>query len=276
MGQLSKQAPERPPTTLPSDIVPNPKEEYKAIHLRSGKVTGLEAKVSEEPVKKEALEEAKSQEEHSLPRHPDNPFLVDILQYSAKPKAPKYKPKMLYPQRLQKASKDKQFSRFLEAFKKLQINISFAEALEKMPLYAKFMKELLTNKRNWKESETMVLIKECSAIIQKDLSEKMQDPRSFFIPCTIGDITIQRALCDLGVSINFIPLSLMRKLQIDEVKSTRISLQLADHSIKFPLGVIENLVVKVVLFIFPADFVILDMEEDNNACIILGRPFLAT
>ncbi|XP_015944519.1 uncharacterized protein LOC107469655 [Arachis duranensis] len=216
MGQLSKQALERPPTTLPSDIVPNPKEEYKAIHLRSGKVTGSEAKVSEESVKKEALEEAKSQEEHSLPRHPDNPFLVDILQYSAKPKAPKYKPKMLYPQRLQKASKDKQFSRFLEVFKKLQINISFAEALEQMPLYAKFMKELLTNKRNWKESETM------------------------------------RELCDLGASFNFIPLSLMRKLQIDEVKSTRISLQLADRSIKFPLGVVENLVVKVGLFIFPA------------------------
>ncbi|XP_020981469.1 uncharacterized protein LOC110272994 [Arachis duranensis] len=66
-----------------------------------------------------------------------------------------------------------------------------------MPLYAKFMKELLTNKRNWKESEIMMLTKECSAIIQKDLLEKMQDPGSFLIPYTIGDITIQRALCDI-------------------------------------------------------------------------------
>ncbi|XP_072088066.1 uncharacterized protein [Arachis hypogaea] len=144
-----------------------------------------------------------------------------------------------------------------------------------MPLYAKFMKELLTNKRNWKESETVVLTKECSAIIQKDLPEKMQDPGSFFIPCTIGDITIKRALRDLGDSINLMPLFLMRKLQIGEVKSTRISLQLADRSIKFPLGVVENLLVKVGPFIFSADFVILDMKEDKNASVILKKSFLA-
>ncbi|XP_057719725.1 uncharacterized protein LOC130934155 [Arachis stenosperma] len=145
-----------------------------------------------------------------------------------------------------------------------------------MPLYAKFMKELLSNKRNWKESEIMVLIKECSAIFQQDLPENMQDPGSFLIPCTIGDITIQRALCNLRASINLMPLSFMRKLQIDEVKPTRFSLQLADCSIKFHLGVIENLLVKVGKFIFLADFVILVMEEDKNASIILGRPFLAT
>ncbi|XP_016178173.1 uncharacterized protein LOC107620541 [Arachis ipaensis] len=153
--------------------------------------------------------------------------------------APEYKPKISYPQRLQKASKDKQFSKFLEVFKKLQINIPFVEALEQMPLDAKFMKELLRNKRDWKESETV------------------------------------RALCDLGDSINFMPLSLMRNLQIDEVKPNHISFQLADRSIKYPLGVVENLLVKVGPFIFPADFVILDMEEDKNASIILRRPFLA-
>ncbi|XP_025616943.1 uncharacterized protein [Arachis hypogaea] len=120
----------------------------------------------------------------------------------------------------------------------------------------------------------MVLIKECSAIIQQNLPEKMQDLGSFFIPYTIEDITIQRALCDLGARINFMPLSLMRKIQIDEVKPTHISLQLADRSIKFPLGVVENFLMKVGPFIFLADFVLLDMEEDKNASIILGRPFL--
>ncbi|XP_015945112.1 uncharacterized protein LOC107470237 [Arachis duranensis] len=104
----------------------------------------------------------------------------------------------------------------------------------------------------------------------------MQDPISFFIPCTIGDSTIQRALCDLGASVNVMPLSLMRKLQIEEVKPARISLQVTDCSIKFPLEVVENLLVKVGPFIFLADFVILDMEEDKNASIIFGRPFLAT
>ena len=102
----------------------------------------------------------------------------------------------------------------------------------------------------------MVLTKECSAIIQHKLPEKMQDPGSFVIPCTIGDVTIQRALCDLGASINLIPLLVMKKLQIEEVKPTRISLQLADLSIKLSVGVVEDLLVKVGPFIFPVDFVI--------------------
>ncbi|XP_057734094.1 uncharacterized protein LOC130949366 [Arachis stenosperma] len=104
----------------------------------------------------------------------------------------------------------------------------------------------------------------------------MPDPRSFVIPCTNGDVTIQRALCDLGASINLMPLSLMKKFQIEEVKPTRISLQLADLSIKLPVGVVEDLLVKVGPFIFPVNFVILDMEEEVKSSIILGRPFLDT
>ncbi|XP_016162592.1 uncharacterized protein LOC107605278 [Arachis ipaensis] len=120
----------------------------------------------------------------------------------------------------------------------------------------------------------MVRTKECSAIIQKNLPEKLKDPGSFVIPCTFGEVTVERVLCDLGASINLMPLSLMCKPQIEEIKSTKIFLQLADRSLKFSLGV-ENLLVKVGTFIFPTDFVILDMEEDVNASIILGRPFLA-
>ncbi|XP_057760580.1 uncharacterized protein LOC130980958 [Arachis stenosperma] len=104
----------------------------------------------------------------------------------------------------------------------------------------------------------------------------MPDPGSFVIPYTIGDVTIQRALCDLGASINLMPLSVMKTLQIDEVKPTRISLQLANLSIKLPVGVVEDLLVKVGPFIFPIGFVILDMEEEVKSSIILGRPFLAT
>ncbi|XP_016206525.1 uncharacterized protein LOC107646897 [Arachis ipaensis] len=136
--------------------------------------------------------------------------------------------------------KDKQFSMFLEVFRKLEINIPFVKALEQMPLYGMFMKELLRNKRYWKEVETM------------------------------------KALCDLVESTNLMPLSLMRKLQIDEVKPTPICLQLADYFIKYPFGVVENLLVKVGSFIFLSNFVILNIEEDKNASIILGRPFLAT
>ncbi|KAL4329403.1 hypothetical protein AHAS_Ahas13G0296600 [Arachis hypogaea] len=88
-------------------------------------------------------------------------------------------------------------------------------------------------------------------------------------------MTLDKALCDLGASINLMPLSMMRKLAIEELKPTRMSLVMADRSIKTPNGIVENLLVKVGEFIFPADFVILDTEEEGNNSIILGRPFLA-
>ncbi|XP_029152452.1 uncharacterized protein [Arachis hypogaea] len=86
---------------------------------------------------------------------------------------------------------------------------------------------------------------------------------------------IEKSLCDLGASINLMPLSLMKRLQIHELKSTWVALQMVDKSIKQALGVVENVLVKVGNFFIPADFVILDMEEDYNTPIILRRPFLA-
>ncbi|XP_057734350.1 uncharacterized protein LOC130949720 [Arachis stenosperma] len=145
-----------------------------------------------------------------------------------------------------------------------------------MPLYTMFLKELMTRKRNWGEKETVVLTEECSAIIQKKLPQKMKDLGSFQIPCIIGDITIEKALCDLGASINLMSLSTMRRMRIEEAKPTRMALQLADSTLKFPHGVVEDLLVKVGEFIFPTDFVVLDMEEQANTSIILGRPFLTT
>ncbi|XP_015955020.1 uncharacterized protein LOC107479396 [Arachis duranensis] len=145
-----------------------------------------------------------------------------------------------------------------------------------MPLYAKFLKDLITKKRSWQEKETVVLTQECSAIIQKGLPPKLKDLGSFLIPCTIGNIAIDNSLCNLGASINLMPLTMMKKMMIEELKPTRMSLQLADRSIKIPNGVVENLLVKVRNFIFPADFVVLDMDEEGRNSIILGRPFLAT
>nr|XP_025661411.1 uncharacterized protein LOC112757029 [Arachis hypogaea] len=150
------------------------------------------------------------------------------------------------------------------------------ESLEQMPLYAKFLKELMTKKRNWREKKTIVLTEECNAIIQKKLLQKMKDPRSFQIPCIIGDISIEKALCDLGASINLMSLSIIKRMRIEEVKPTRMALQLADRTFKFPHGVVEDLLVKVGDFIFPSDFVVLDIEEEANTSIILGRSFLVT
>ncbi|XP_015940419.1 uncharacterized protein LOC107465946 [Arachis duranensis] len=87
---------------------------------------------------------------------------------------------------------------------------------------------------------------------------------------------MEKALCDLGASINLMSLAMMKKMKIEEAKLTRMALQLADRSFKFPHGVVEDLLVEVGDFIFPADFVVLDMEEGAKTSIILGRPFLAT
>nr|XP_025692621.1 putative mediator of RNA polymerase II transcription subunit 26 [Arachis hypogaea] len=93
-----------------------------------------------------------------------------------------YIPPLPYPQRLQRELKDQQFSKFLEIFKKVEINIPLAKALEQMPLYAKFLKKLINKKRSWNEKETVILTKECTAVIQKGLPPNLKDPVSFFLP----------------------------------------------------------------------------------------------
>ncbi|KAL4356980.1 hypothetical protein AHAS_Ahas09G0140900 [Arachis hypogaea] len=126
-------------------------------------------------------------------------------------------PPLPYSQRIQKELKNQQFPKFLEVFKKLEINLPHAEALEQMPLYAIFFKELINKRRSWNEKETLILTQQCSAVIQKGLPPKLKDPGSFFLPCTIGNMSIDKALCDLGSSINFMPLSMIRKISIEEV-----------------------------------------------------------
>ena len=140
-------------------------------------------------------------------------------------------------------------------FKKLHINIPFAEALAQMPKYAKFMKEILRNKRKLEDHETVMLNEECSAILLNKLPPKLKDPGSFTIPCTIGNSYFEKALCDLGASINLMPLSVFRTLGLGEPKPTSVSLQLADRSIKYPRGVIEDMLLKVKKLYFPADFI---------------------
>ncbi|XP_038885929.1 uncharacterized protein LOC120076237 [Benincasa hispida] len=104
----------------------------------------------------------------------------------------------------------------------------------------------------------------------------MKDPGSFTIPCTIGILTISRALCDFRASINLMPLSLYRKCDIGEVQLTTVSLQLVDRSLTYLGSVVEDVLVKVGKFIFLVDFMVLDMEEDSEVPIILGWLFLAT
>ncbi|XP_024028414.1 uncharacterized protein LOC112093694 [Morus notabilis] len=140
------------------------------------------------------------------------------------------RPPLPFPQRFQKQQQDGQFCKFLEVLKQLHINIPLVEALEQMPSYAKFMKDLMTKKHRLGEFKTVALTEECSAILQNKLPPKLKDPGSFTIPCSIGNQYFGRALCDLGASINLMPMSIFKKLGIGEARPTTVSLQLADRA----------------------------------------------
>ncbi|XP_075507576.1 uncharacterized protein LOC142544410 [Primulina tabacum] len=185
IGQLAKMIASREPGTLPSNTETNPKEQVKAIELKSGKV--LESREKEKTQKlDEHSETSKGKSSNSTPA-PTAPSKIVIPPP--------------FPAALKKAKLDAQFSKFLE------------------------------------------------------IPPKLKDPGSFSIPCMIGDVVFPKALCDLGASINLMPLSVFRKLGLGEPKPTQMSLQLADGSVKHPRGVKEDVLVKVGKFTFPTDFV---------------------
>ena len=137
---------------------------------------------------------------------------------------------MPFPQRLQKAKREDQFSRFLDMFKKIEINIPFAEVINQMPTYSKFLKEILNKKKKIVEEGIVNLTTTRSAVIQQKLPAKMKDSGSFTIPCSIGKYEFKKALCDAGASINLMPLSVVQRLSLGELTPTAIILQMADRS----------------------------------------------
>ncbi|KAI4297463.1 hypothetical protein L6164_037352 [Bauhinia variegata] len=227
---------ERPQGSLPSDTIPNPKEHVKAITTRSGKVIQpLPRKEINEESREKPCENFSSNEDASNESN-NKQFLhgresrqkssfkgKKKVEIEEKPFTPSPLIKVPFPQRLKKQQDEKQFSKFL-VFKKLHINIPFVEALEQMPSYAKFMKELLSKKRRIEDDERIMLTEECSAILQKKLPPNLKDLGSFSIPYTIGDMTFSKALCDFGASVSLMPLSIFKKLGIGQVKSTMVIL----------------------------------------------------
>ncbi|XP_050909182.1 uncharacterized protein LOC127122952 [Lathyrus oleraceus] len=127
---------------------------------------------------------------------------------------PPYKPPIPYPQRLAKSKTEGQFRKFVELLKQLNITIPFTEAITWMPSYAKFLKEILYNKKKLEDDETLTLNAECSAIIQNNMPAKLKDPGSFFISCVIGKFVIDKPLCDLGASVSSMPLSICERLKL--------------------------------------------------------------
>ncbi|KAL4289997.1 hypothetical protein GQ457_14G014470 [Hibiscus cannabinus] len=145
-----------------------------------------------------------------------------------------------------------------------------------MPNYAKFLKDMVSRKKQIEEFETTAATETCLALMHNKVPAKKADPRSFTIECSIGHNYSTKALCDPGASINLMPKSVFQKLGIGEAKPTTMMLQLADYSFVQPEGKIEDILVRIDKFIFPVDFLILDCEADENAPIILGRHFLPT
>jgi len=126
---------------------------------------------------------------------------------------------------------NEQFANFANVIKQLHITIPFTDALTQMPTYAKFLKDILSNKRSLEGHETVKLTEQCSAILKSELPPKLDDPGKFSIPCTIGKAKIKKALCDLGASVSLMPRTIYDRIGVGELKPTRMTLQLADSSV---------------------------------------------
>ncbi|XP_017647991.1 uncharacterized protein LOC108488212 [Gossypium arboreum] len=256
---------------LPSQTETNSRENVSAITLRSGTV------ILSEPIKEpEKIE--KDKEDTSLKSQVEKSLLT-LGKVIPSPSFSTYETPPPFPGKLARCDKKEEEKEILNIFKKVEINIPLLDVIRKVPKYAKFLKDLCTNRRRLSGNERVNLNENISAVFQRRLPSKYKDQGMFAIPCKIGKVEIKRAMCDLGASINVMPLSVYNKISTEPLKETRVTVQLADRSVIYPEGVLENVLVKVNDLIFPADFYIIDMENDRNnngSEILLGCPFLST
>ncbi|GJX18970.1 reverse transcriptase domain-containing protein [Tanacetum coccineum] len=169
-----------------------------------------------------------------------------------------------------------QIEKFYKIFQDMSFKISFADALILMPKFASTLKSLIGNKEKLSEMARTPLNEHCSTVILNKLPEKLGDPGKFLIPCDFPGMDEGLALADLGASINLMPLSVWKKLSLPELTPTCMTLELADRSITKPIGIAEDVYLKVGKFKFPTDFVVVDFDADPRVPLILGRSFLKT
>ncbi|GJU80266.1 reverse transcriptase domain-containing protein [Tanacetum coccineum] len=193
---------------------------------------------------------------------------------------PNLKPTVPYPSRRnderRREKANDQIEKFYEIFKDLSFEISLTDALILMPKFASTLKALIRNKEKLSEMARTPLNEHCSAVILNKLPEKLGDPGKFLIPCDFLRMEECLALADLGASINLMPLSVWKKLFVPELTPTCKTLELADHSITQPIGIAEDVYLKVGKFKFPADFIVVDFDADPRVPLIIGRSFLKT
>nr|GFB96987.1 reverse transcriptase domain-containing protein [Tanacetum cinerariifolium] len=253
-------------SSLPSNTISNPKGEAKAITTRSGmsykeppipplgvnQQEPIEVTTDTEPPNSDDIHPPTVQVEVQINKPAEEPSIV----------IPKAKANLPYPSRLQKEKLQEKddilAAKFIEIFRDLHFELSFADALIHMPKFAPMVKKLLNNKHKLIELTKTPLNENCSVVVLKKLPEKLGDSGRFLIPCDFTGLDNCLALADLGASINLMPLSIWKKLRLPTLNDMKMVLELADRTISKPTGVAENVFVKVGKFYFPADFVILD------------------
>nr|GEX00431.1 reverse transcriptase domain-containing protein [Tanacetum cinerariifolium] len=268
-------------SSLPSNTIPNPRNEAKAITTQSG-ISYYGPPIPPLVVEKEP--EATKDTELSSTKNIQPP----LVQVSEKDKEPvdepffvsKTKANFPYPSRLAnekiREKDDILAAKFMKIFRDLHFELSFADALIHMPKFAPMFKKLLNNKDKLIELTKTPLNENYAAVVLKKLPEKLGDPGRFLIPYDFSEFDNCLALADLGASINLMPLSIWNNLRLPTLNDTKMVLELADRTISKPTGVAENVFVKVKKFYFPTDFVVLDFIADPRVSLILGRPFLRT
>ncbi|XP_070005353.1 uncharacterized protein [Nicotiana sylvestris] len=278
MRDLSREQNPKRKRTLPSDTIANPKgsgsgptSQVMTITTRSGKVLQGEG---EEVVEVEDFEKGVEVEEPSvveIEKIPEDVQVQEENQEEVKEKV-KETPKTLppiprppppFPQRLVRKVDDSKLEKFYDILKQLSVNIPFVEAFQEMLGFAKYLKDLITKKKTTK-NKVVNVIHRVSSIIATSIVQKKEDPGAFTIPCTIGVYDFARALCDNGASINLMPLAIYKKARLGMPRPTSMRLQMADRSIKRPVGIVDDVLVKVGKFHLPADFVILDCAVDKD------------
>ncbi|GJR24773.1 reverse transcriptase domain-containing protein [Tanacetum coccineum] len=282
--------------TLPGNTVTNPKEDLKGITTRSGvTIQGPKTVNHDTEVTKDTMPPANngSTEDVQPPVvqiQSRNPVLEPIVAPVVAP-VPNTKPSVSlpYPSRRDNEKSrnqaNEQIDKFYEIFKEMSFEISFTDALVLMPKFASTLRTLLGNKEKLTEvartSNEPCLARtsmneHCSAVILNKLPRKLGDPGKFLIPCEFPGMDECLALADLGASINLMPFSVWEKLSLPDLTPTCMTLELADRSISKPMGIAKDISVKVGVFHFPADFVVVDFEPDPRVPLILGRCFLKT
>ncbi|GJS90177.1 reverse transcriptase domain-containing protein [Tanacetum coccineum] len=287
--------------TLPGNTVTNPREDLKGITTRSG-VAYQGPPIPTSSVVKPIPEVTKDQvhpscSQSTAPVQPPvgpEPITTPVLEPIVAPvvaPVPNTKPSVSlpYPSRRDNEKSrnqaNEQIDKFYEIFKEMSFEISFTDALVLMPKFASTLRTLLGNKEKLTEvartSNEPCLARtsmneHCSAVILNKLPRKLGDPGKFLIPCEFPGMDECLALADLGASINLMPFSVWEKLSLPDLTPTCMTLELADRSISKPMGIAKDISVKVGVFHFPADFVVVDFDPDPRVPLILGRCFLKT